>query len=41
LTGVYDWISKDAQLQLDFDKHQFEKIFNEEMRKYELEHSIN
>lgn len=41
LTGVYDGISKDAQLQLDFDKHQFEKIFNEEMRKYELEHSIN
>lgn len=41
LTGVFDGISRDAQLQLDFDKHQFEKIFNEEMRKYELEHSIN
>ncbi len=41
LTGVYDGINKDAQLQLDFDKHQFEKIFNEEMRKYEEEHSIN
>ena len=41
LTGVFEGISKDAQLQLDFDKHQFEKIFNEEMRKYELEHSIN
>ncbi|MDN3642244.1 hypothetical protein QWY87_06005 [Lutimonas halocynthiae] len=41
LTGVYDGISKDAQLKLDFDKYQFEKIFNDEMSKYEAEHSIN
>ena len=41
LTGVFDGISKDAQLQLDFDKYQFEKIFNDEMNKYEKEHRIN
>lgn len=41
LTGVYDGISKDAQLKLDFDKYQFEKIFNDEMRRYETEQSIN
>jgi hypothetical protein len=28
-------ISKDAKLQLDFDKHQFQKIFDEEMKKFE------
>jgi hypothetical protein len=32
---VSDRISKDAKLQLDFDKHQFQKIFDEEMKKYE------
>lgn len=41
LAGVYEGISKDAQMQLDFDKHKFEKIFNEEMDKYEMEHRIN
>jgi hypothetical protein len=40
LTGVFDGISKDAQLQLDFDKYKFEKIFNDEMNKYEKEHRI-
>lgn len=40
LAGVYDGISKDAQLKLDFDKYKFEKIFNEEMNKYEKEHSL-
>ncbi|HNW68614.1 MAG TPA: hypothetical protein PKK66_07185 [Bacteroidales bacterium] len=28
-------ISADSKLQLDFDKHQFEKTFNEEMQKFE------
>jgi len=32
LTGK---ISKDQKLQLDFDKYQYEKIFNEEMKKFE------
>jgi hypothetical protein len=32
---VSDRISKDAKLQLDFDKHQFQKIFDEEMKKFE------
>lgn len=41
LTGVFEGISKDAQLQLDFDKYQFEKIFNQEMDKYERERSLN
>lgn len=41
LTGVFDGISKDAQLQLDFDKYKFEKIFNDEMNKYEKENRIN
>ena len=40
LTGVFEGISKDAQLQLDFDKYKFEKIFNDEMNKYEKEHRI-
>ena len=41
LAGVYDGISKDAQLQLDFDKYKFEQIFNDEMNKYENEHGLN
>ena len=41
LTGIFDGISKDSKLQLDFDKHQYEKIFNEEMKKYELENNVN
>lgn len=41
LTGIFDGISKDAKLQLDFDKHQYEKIFNQEMKKYELENNVN
>lgn len=28
-------ISSDAQLQLDFDKFQYQKIFDEEMKKFE------
>jgi predicted transcriptional regulator YdeE len=32
---VADRISKDAKLQLDFDKHQFQKVFDEEMKKFE------
>ena len=35
--GIDNGISKDAKLQLDFDKYQFEKIFNEEMNKFEEE----
>ena len=35
LNGVADKISKDKKLQLDFDKFQYEKIFNEEMEKFE------
>ena len=41
LTGIFDGISKEEKLQLDFDKHQYEKIFNEEMKKYELENNVN
>lgn len=37
LNGAYDRISKDKKLQLDFDKHQYEKIFDEEMEKFEEE----
>jgi hypothetical protein len=33
--GLYDRISKDRKLQLDFDKYRFQKIFDEEMQKYE------
>ena len=33
--SIADRISKDEGLQLDFDKHQFMKIFNEEMQKFE------
>jgi hypothetical protein len=32
-----DRISKDAKLQLDFDKHQFQKVFDEEMQKFEAQ----
>lgn len=32
---VLNRINNDAKLQLDFDKYQFEKIFNEEMKKFE------
>ncbi|GHV09663.1 hypothetical protein FACS1894162_0710 [Bacteroidia bacterium] len=28
-------IAKDSKLQLDFDKHQFQKVFDEEMKKFE------
>ncbi|MDR2084709.1 MAG: LPP20 family lipoprotein [Bacteroidales bacterium] len=35
LGGIEDKITKDEKLQLDFDKYQFEKIFNEEMKKFE------
>jgi len=35
VNDVADRISKDAKLQLDFDKHQFMKIFDEEMQKFE------
>jgi hypothetical protein len=34
---VADRISKDAKLQLDFDKHQFQKVFDEEMEKFEAQ----
>jgi hypothetical protein len=33
--SVADRISKDSKLQLDFDQHQFRKIFDEEMKKFE------
>jgi len=32
---IADRISNDAKLQLDFDKHQFQKTFDEEMSKFE------
>jgi hypothetical protein len=32
-----DKISKDSKLQLDFDRHQFRKIFDEEMEQFEKE----
>ena len=35
LNGLANGISKDEKLQLDFDKYQFEKLFNEEMKKFE------
>jgi hypothetical protein len=34
---IADRIAKDAKLQLDFDKHQFQKVFDEEMEKFEKE----
>ncbi len=41
LNGIDKGVSSDAKLQLDFDKHQFEKIFNEEMEKFEKEQDAN
>ncbi|GHT19667.1 hypothetical protein AGMMS4957_04430 [Bacteroidia bacterium] len=35
VNNIADRISKDAKLQLDFDKHQFQKVFDEEMKKFE------
>ncbi|GHV68944.1 hypothetical protein FACS1894199_16960 [Bacteroidia bacterium] len=35
VNNIADRISKDAKLQLDFDKHQFQKTFDEEMKKFE------
>jgi hypothetical protein len=37
INNVADRISKDAKLQLDFDKHQFQKVFDEEMEKFEAQ----
>lgn len=37
LKGIQDKISNDEKLKLDFDKYQYEKIFNEEMKKFEQE----
>jgi predicted NAD-dependent protein-ADP-ribosyltransferase YbiA (DUF1768 family) len=37
LNGLAEGVSNDKKLQLDFDKFQFEKIFNEEMEKFEKE----
>ncbi|MBN1253083.1 MAG: hypothetical protein JXA16_13180 [Bacteroidales bacterium] len=34
LNNMQNQISKDEKLQIDFDKFQFEKIFNQEMEKY-------
>jgi Flp pilus assembly CpaF family ATPase len=33
--NIADRISKDAKLKLDFDKFQYQKIFDEEMKKFE------
>ena len=41
LNGMKEKISKDEKLQLDFDKYQYEKIFNEEMKKFEQENNGN
>jgi predicted NAD-dependent protein-ADP-ribosyltransferase YbiA (DUF1768 family) len=35
VNNLADRISKDAKLQLDFDKHQYQKVFDEEMKKFE------
>ena len=35
LRNVNDRISKDEKLNLDFDQHQFRKVFDEEMNKFE------
>ncbi|GHT18361.1 hypothetical protein AGMMS4957_00530 [Bacteroidia bacterium] len=35
VNNIADRISKDSKLQLDFDKHQFQKVFDEEMKKFE------
>ncbi len=37
LNGINSSISEDAKLQLEYDKQQFEKTFNEEMKKVEEE----
>ena len=37
LNGINSGISERKKLKLDFDKQQFEKIFNEEMKKFENE----
>jgi hypothetical protein len=37
VNNVADRISKDAKLQLDFDKHQFQKVFDDEMQKFEAQ----
>ena len=37
LDGINDKISKNAKLQLDYDKKKFEEIFNQEMQKLENE----
>jgi hypothetical protein len=37
VNNIADRISKDAKLQLDFDKHQFQKVFDEEMQKFEAQ----
>jgi predicted NAD-dependent protein-ADP-ribosyltransferase YbiA (DUF1768 family) len=37
INNVADRISKDAKLQLDFDKYQSRKIFDEEMEKFEAQ----
>ncbi len=34
LKNMNDQISRDAKLQIDFDKYQYEKIFNQEMEKF-------
>ncbi len=33
--GISDRVSKDEKMQLDFDKFQFQKVFDEEMKKFE------
>jgi hypothetical protein len=35
VNSIADRISKDAKMQLDFDKHQYLKVFDEEMKKFE------
>jgi hypothetical protein len=35
LKGINQSVSKNKQLQIDFDKNKFDKIFDEEMQKYE------
>lgn len=35
VNGINDKISNDAKLKLDFDKYQYQKIFDEEMKKFE------
>lgn len=37
INGVYESITHDEKLKLDYDKQRFEEIFNEEMRKLEEE----